>query len=102
MEAAAFYPVFRTEPPARFRIAVCSGEIVHTQGLRGSRGRHGQRELHVSDGESSADGTFSLETVPCRGLCSESPVVSVNERVFTVASADDLVAQLLRMKQNGH
>jgi NADH:ubiquinone oxidoreductase subunit E len=59
------------------------------------------RELHVADGESSPDGMFNLETVPCRGLCSESPVVSVNDRVLPVESPDDLIAQLLRMKQNG-
>jgi redox-sensing transcriptional repressor len=100
VEAAAFYPVFRTEPPARFRIAMCRGESCTRKGS-GDLVEAVARELHVSDGESSPDGMFSLETVPCQGLCSESPIVSVNDRLLKVSSPDDLIQQLLHMKQNG-
>jgi len=100
VEAAAFYPVFRTEPPARFRIAVCRGESCSRKGSA-ELVETIARELHVADGETSPDGIFSLETVPCNGLCSESPVVSVNDRVVKLTSPDDLVAQLLHMKING-
>jgi redox-sensing transcriptional repressor len=100
VEAAAFYPVFRTEPPARFRIAVCRGESCSRKGSAEIMEALA-RELHIADGETTPDGTFSLERVPCRGLCSVSPTVSVNDRVLTVRSPDDLVAQLLVMKQNG-
>ena len=98
VEAAAFYPVFRTEPPARLRIAVCRGESCSRKGSA-ELVEAIARDLRVADGETSADGMFSLETVPCRGLCSESPVVSVNDQLVAVASPEELVAQLLRMKQ---
>jgi redox-sensing transcriptional repressor len=100
VEAAAFYPVFRTEPPARFRIAVCRGESCTRKGSAAVVDAIA-RELHVADGETSPDGVFSLETVPCSGLCSESPVVTVNDKIVAAATPEDLVAQLLRMKQNG-
>jgi NADH-quinone oxidoreductase subunit E len=100
VEAAAFYPVFRTEPPARYRVAVCRGESCTRKGSAALVDALA-RELHLGDGETSADGLFSLETVPCRGRCSESPVVSVNDRVLPLSSPDDLVAQLQRLAQDG-
>ena len=39
------------------------------------------RELRISDGETTADGSFCLETVPCRGMCAEAPIVSINDAV---------------------
>ncbi len=93
VESAAFYPVFRTEPPARFRISLCWGETCSRKGSDKLLEAIAH-ELHIADGETSADGLFSLEIAPCRGMCSEAPVVSVNDKVLKVKSADDLIAQL--------
>ncbi len=100
VEVAAFYPVFRTEPPARFRIAICRGESCSKKGSSDLVDAVA-RELHVGDGETRADGAFSLETVPCRGLCTESPIITVNDRLLKVSSAEDLVQQLQRLQQDG-
>ena len=93
MEAAAFYPLFRTEPPARYRIALCRGETCSRKGSEDLREVIG-RELHIADGETTADGKFSLEMVPCRGLCAEAPTVSVNDRIIPVRSAEDFASHL--------
>ncbi|HEY9594845.1 MAG TPA: NAD(P)H-dependent oxidoreductase subunit E, partial [Spirochaetia bacterium] len=92
-EAAAFYPVFRTEPPARYRIAVCRGETCSRKGAQAFVEAIG-RELHIADGETTPDGLFSLEVVPCRGLCTDAPTVSVNDRILKVKTPEELVEEL--------
>jgi redox-sensing transcriptional repressor len=80
VEVVAFYPVFRTAPPARYRIAVCKGETCSRNGASDLLEVIAQA-LQITDGETSADGAFSLETVPCRGMCAQGPNVSINDRV---------------------
>jgi redox-sensing transcriptional repressor len=93
VESAAFYPVFRTEPPARFRISLCRGESCSRKGSA-SLLEAIAHELHIADGETSEDGMFSLELAPCRGMCAEGPIVSVNDKVLKVKTGDELIAQL--------
>jgi redox-sensing transcriptional repressor len=100
VEAAAFYPVFRTTPPARYRISVCRGETCSR------KGSHElleviARELKISDGETTADGAFCLETVPCRGMCAEAPIVSINDAVVPLASPEDLGPHLRALADSG-
>jgi len=93
VEAAAFYPLFRTEPPARYRISLCRGETCSRRGSEQLR-ELVERELRITDGETTPDGLFSLEMVPCRGLCSEAPTVCVNDVRAPVKTAEELSAYL--------
>lgn len=93
VESAAFYPLFRSEPPARHRIALCRGETCSRKGSEDLR-EVIERELHITDGETTADGMFSLELVPCRGMCSEAPNVSVNDRSVPAKTAEDFASHL--------
>jgi len=93
VESAAFYPLFRSEPPARHRIALCRGETCSRKGSEDLR-EVIERELHITDGETTADGMFSLELVPCRGMCAEAPNVSVNDRSVPAKTAEDFASHL--------
>ena len=42
-----------------------------------------ERELGVHNGETTADGQFSLERVACFGCCALAPVVVVDEDVHS-------------------
>jgi redox-sensing transcriptional repressor len=97
VETAAFYPVFRTAPPARHRVAVCKGETCIRNGS-GDLLEAIARELQIADGESSADGAFSLETVPCRGMCAQGPNISINDRVLPFESAEVLVRHIRELR----
>ncbi|MGA2477567.1 MAG: NAD(P)H-dependent oxidoreductase subunit E, partial [Spirochaetia bacterium] len=59
------------------------------------------RELKISDGETTADGAFCLETVPCRGMCAEAPIVSINDVVVPLASPEDLGPHLRALADSG-
>ncbi len=92
-EVIAFYPVFRLEPPARFRIKVCSGENC-------GKKRSAElletisRVLKLCPGETTADGLFSLEIVPCMGLCSQAPNVTINDQPLSSATPESLADRL--------
>ena len=93
VEAAAFYPLFRTEPPARYRISVCRGENCSRKGSSELRELI-ERELRITDGETTSDGLFSLEMVPCRGMCSEAPNVLVNDLSIPAKTPEELSRHL--------
>jgi redox-sensing transcriptional repressor len=97
VETAAFYPVFRTAPPARYRIAVCKGETCSRNGASDLL-EVIARELQVADGETSADGAFSLETVPCRGMCAQGPNVNINDKVVPIKSPEALVRHIRELR----
>jgi len=101
VEAAAFYPVFRTEPMARYRLAVCKGETCTRKGS-GDLLQVVARELGIGDGETSTDGLFCVETVPCRGLCAEAPVVSINDEVLRISSPEDLAGKIRALRASGN
>lgn len=93
LETAAFYPVFRTDPPARYRIALSRGESCTKNGSQELLETIG-KTLSISSGEATPDGMFSLETVPCRGMCAHGPVVSINDRILDVKNGDELAREL--------
>jgi len=99
VEAAAFYPLFRTEPPARYRISVCRGEACSRKGSTELR-EVIERELRITDGETTPDGLFSLEMVPCLGISNEAPVVLVNDVVISAKTPEEL-SRHLRSLPNG-
>lgn len=90
-----FYHHFRDRPPAKRRIEICRAESC--QALQGDRlVAHIEQRTRLRLGETSADGSVSLQPVYCLGLCSASPALmidgSVHARV-TPDRFDELFAQ---------
>ena len=77
----SFYSQFYTEPRGRNIVTVCRGTACHVRGGRGVL-RVVQNILNLSDGQTSEDYMFTLETVACLGACALSPVMVVNGQVF--------------------
>jgi len=74
---ATFYNEFRFNPGGRYHFQVCQGTGCQVDGSERIRTELG-RLLEIGPGEITGDGWFSLEWVPCLGVCQESPVLSVN------------------------
>jgi redox-sensing transcriptional repressor len=100
LESAAFYPVFRLEPPALYRISVCRGESCGRKGATAIFDAIAH-ELHIADGESSPDGRFRLEAVPCQGRCSDGPTVIINDQVIPAADRHGLIAHIQELARSG-
>jgi len=77
---ATFYSQFRLEPVGEKIIKVCHGTACHVAGAEGVTETL-ERRLSIRDGETTADGRYTLESVACLGCCSLAPVVAVDEQV---------------------
>lgn len=77
---ATFYSQFRLEPVGEQIIKVCHGTACHVAGAEGVTEAL-EKRLGVSDGETTADGKYTLESVACLGCCSLAPVVAVDDDI---------------------
>lgn len=76
-EAVSFYSLYRQKPAGKFHIKLCRSLSCHICGLADLVGAV-RLKLGVAEGEVSADGLFSYETVECLGCCDKAPAVQVN------------------------
>ena len=81
MGVASFYTQFRLTPVGKHLILLCKGTACHVNGADGIEKAVGE-ELGIRDGETTADGLFTLKTVACLGCCSLSPVMMVDEETY--------------------
>jgi NADH-quinone oxidoreductase subunit E len=75
---ATFYNQFRFQPQGKFHIQVCRGTACHVRGS-GAILDTLCRELKVGPGETTRDGSFSVEVVACIGACGLAPVICIND-----------------------
>jgi len=84
---ATFYRSFTLRPKGKYCIRVCLGTACHVHGgpliLEAF-----ERELGIKAGESTPDGTFSLEATACLGACAQAPLVLVNEEPHAKMTTD--------------
>jgi len=72
---ATFYKAFSLEPRGKHLITVCLGTACHVRGAPRIL-EELERVLNIKDGETTADGNFTLETVNCLGACALGPIVT--------------------------
>ena len=77
----SFYSFFTTKPLGQYQINVCTGTACFVRGA-GKVLDEFKRYLSIGEGETTADGKFSLGSLRCVGACSLAPVVMVNGRVY--------------------
>jgi len=78
---ATFYKAFSLEPRGKFEIQVCIGTACHVKGA-GRVLDAFERELGITDGQTTGDRLFSIEGVRCLGCCSLAPVVTIGEDLY--------------------
>jgi len=72
-----FYTQFHLTPRGRHTIRVCQGTACHVMGGKDIL-NYISDELEIKEGETTKDGTFSLERVACLGCCGMAPVVAID------------------------
>ena len=77
---ATFYKAFSLKPKGKYPIAVCTGTACHVQGAVKIMEQI-ERELHIKEGETTADKKFSVESVRCLGCCGLAPVVTIGKNL---------------------
>jgi len=84
---ATFYSQFSLEPRGKHLVRCCRGTACHVRG--GHRVQDAiEKTMGVSDGETTKDMLFSLESVACLGTCFLAPVMMVDGNYYGQVSPD--------------
>ncbi|MBN2605472.1 MAG: NAD(P)H-dependent oxidoreductase subunit E [Bacilli bacterium] len=85
----SFYEMFYHEPTGEYHIGVCSGTSCHIN--RSKRILEElKKELGIEVHETTNDGLFTIVNVKCIGRCSEGPNLTVNNKVYSQVTVEDV------------
>ena len=85
--AVTFYAFLATRPQGRIVIRLCDDIIDRCAG--GEEVAEAFRNiLGVREGQTTADGRFTLAATPCIGMCDQAPAALINDVVVTELTAD--------------
>ena len=93
-----FYSQFTLIPRGKHAIKICNGTACHVRGVDEVKEKV-KEQLNVTEGETTADYQFTLETVACIGTCFLAPVMMVDDRYFGKLTADT-VADIVKEYAN--
>jgi formate dehydrogenase subunit gamma len=77
----SFYHDFRHSPPGRHILRICRAEACQSMGCE-KLAAHVERRLGVKAGETTADRSFTVESVYCLGNCALSPSVMLDGKPY--------------------
>jgi len=97
MGVATFYAQFRLQTIGKYLIMLCQGTACHVNGSERIEAAIKQ-ELGIEDGETTADGLFTLKNVACLGCCSLSPVMMINDETYGSLTPDKAITILNELK----
>ncbi|MBN1558273.1 MAG: NAD(P)H-dependent oxidoreductase subunit E [Lentisphaerae bacterium] len=86
---ATFYHFFSFTPRGKHRVTVCMGTACFVRGAGKILDRL-KDLLGVAEGETTADGLFTLESARCLGTCALAPVVVVDDALHGNVTTGDL------------
>lgn len=76
-----FYAMLETKPRGRFLIEVCNNAPCYVS--KSDRiAQFLRQELGINFGQTTADGLFTLQYMPCVGACDIGPVIKIGDRVY--------------------
>jgi len=77
-----FYNLFTMVPRGRHTVSVCMGTACYVRGGKMIM-ENLKNLLRIEEGGTTEDRKFSLEVVRCVGACALSPVVTIDEDVYS-------------------
>ena len=88
-----FYSFFTMEKKGKYVINICMGTACFVCGADKIL-KEFENKLGIKNGETTADGKFTLSTLRCVGACGLAPVVQVNGKTYGNVTLET-VAQIL-------
>jgi NADH-quinone oxidoreductase subunit E len=82
LELVKLNPGFRLKKEGRFIIEVCDGTACHLSGNSEALNIISNM-LKLKPGETTENHRFTLRTVKCLGVCTRSPAMRINGKIFT-------------------
>jgi NADH-quinone oxidoreductase subunit E len=93
---ATFYTMYNKEPVGRHRIEICHNVSCMVLGAE-ELIAHCENRLGIHAGETTPDGTFTLDRVECLGACCNAPAVQIGSKYYedvTIPQMDALIEGL--------
>ncbi len=92
-EVVTFYSMYDTKPVGKVKLEVCRTGPCMIEGAE-KLVSYIENKLGIKDGETTADGIFTLKTVECLGACGYAPMLQAGEKFhehLTEAKVDELI-----------
>ncbi len=97
-EVATFYSMYDTQPVGKVKLEVCRTGPCMIEGAE-TIVAYIEKKLGIKDGETTADGIFTLKTVECLGACGYAPMLQAGEK-FHEHLTEEKIDQLIEMYRN--
>ena len=95
----SFYSFLSSKAKGKVVIRLCDDIIDEMKG--GKRVAEAlEDELGIAFGETTADGTMTLEYTPCIGMCDQAPSALVNDEVVTYLGPDSAREMVRKLRQD--
>ena len=94
-----FYSRFSLKPKGKYNIQVCMGTACYVKGSEKILNTF-KEKLGISEGQTTEDGLFSLESIRCIGACGLAPAIVVNNEVygrFTPDKVEEIIEKYKNM-----
>jgi NADH-quinone oxidoreductase E subunit len=88
-EVASFYTMYKLEPQGKVDLQVCTNISCWLGGAE-KLVQCTKKKLGISNGETTADGKFTLTEVECLASCGTAPVVQINQDYYENVTEEEL------------
>ncbi|MCB0271495.1 MAG: NAD(P)H-dependent oxidoreductase subunit E [Bdellovibrionales bacterium] len=96
----SFYTMYNGEKVGTYHLQVCRTLSCHLAGAQDIV-KAIENELHISSGETTPDGKFTLTEVECLGCCGNAPCMQVNIEKFHENINQEKVKNVITDLKNG-
>ncbi len=93
-----FYSYFSLEPKGKYVIGVCLGTACYVKGSQMVIDKFAEL-LNIKPGQTTEDGLFTLDALRCIGACGIAPAVSINGKVYSKVSVNQVAGIIESYRQ---
>lgn len=96
METASFYTMYQKQKPGKYHLQFCQTISCLLNGAEDVRAAV-EKKLNLKDGQTTADGQFSLQGVECLASCHTAPCMRINDEYhenLTVEKINQILDEL--------
>ena len=98
-EVATFYSMYDTKPVGKVKLEVCRTGPCMIEGAE-KIVKYIEDKLGIKDGETTADGVFTLKTVECLGACGYAPMLQAGEQFHEHLTEEKVDALIEKYRAN--
>jgi NADH-quinone oxidoreductase subunit E len=99
-EVASFYSMFNLKPVGKCHLEICRTSSCWLMGAEDVV-KHIEKRLGIKEGETTADGMFTIKTVECLGSCGTAPMMQVGADYYENLTLEKVDSLLDKMKASG-